>query len=53
MLAWTPYAIVSMWGAFGNASVIPGAAQGLPAVIAKCSMILNPLVYVASNKSHR
>ena len=53
VLAWTPYAIVSMWGAFGDASIIPQAALGFPAVLAKCSMMMNPLVYVAANRSHR
>ncbi|XP_067936266.1 melanopsin-A-like isoform X2 [Watersipora subatra] len=53
MLVWTPYAIVSFVGAFGDGAAIPMAARGIPAVLAKCSFVLNPLLYVASNKDHR
>uniref|UniRef100_A0ABM5G5N9 Opsin-5-like n=1 Tax=Pogona vitticeps TaxID=103695 RepID=A0ABM5G5N9_9SAUR len=46
LAAWTPYAIVSMWAAFGDASQIPVLAFALSAVFAKSSATYNPLVYL-------
>ncbi|XP_067937044.1 visual pigment-like receptor peropsin [Watersipora subatra] len=53
MMAWSPYAIVSFIGVFGNGNAIPMAARGLPAILAKFSFVVNPLLYVLSNKEHR
>ncbi|XP_067937045.1 visual pigment-like receptor peropsin [Watersipora subatra] len=53
MMAWSPYAIVSFIGVFGNGAAIPMAARGLPAILAKFSFVVNPLLYVLSNKEHR
>ena len=53
MMAWSPYAIVSMIGTFSDATAIPPAARGFPAVLAKFSFVVNPLLYVLTNKEHR
>ncbi|XP_053250195.1 opsin-5-like [Podarcis raffonei] len=46
LAAWTPYAIVAMWSAFGDASQVPVLAFALSAVFAKSSATYNPLVYL-------
>ncbi|XP_026520651.1 opsin-5-like [Notechis scutatus] len=46
LAAWTPYAIVAMWAAFGDASKVPILAFALSAVCAKSSATYNPLVYL-------
>ncbi|XP_042320014.1 opsin-5-like [Sceloporus undulatus] len=46
LAAWTPYAIVAMWSAFGDASQVPVLAFALCAVFAKSSATYNPLVYL-------
>uniref|UniRef100_A0A8C6UX21 Opsin 7, group member a n=1 Tax=Neogobius melanostomus TaxID=47308 RepID=A0A8C6UX21_9GOBI len=40
--AWSPYAIVSMWAAFGQVDSIPPLAFAFPAMFAKSSTIYNP-----------
>ncbi|KAM9720271.1 opsin 7, group member a [Menidia menidia] len=44
--AWSPYAIVSMWAAFGRIENIPPLAFAMPAMFAKSSTIYNPVVYL-------
>uniref|UniRef100_A0A8C6V5H6 G-protein coupled receptors family 1 profile domain-containing protein n=1 Tax=Naja naja TaxID=35670 RepID=A0A8C6V5H6_NAJNA len=46
LAAWTPYAIVAMWAAFGDASKVPILAFALSAICAKSSATYNPLVYL-------
>ncbi|CAM5152755.1 unnamed protein product [Eretmochelys imbricata] len=46
LAAWTPYAIVAMWAAFGDANQVPVLAFALSAVFAKSSTTYNPLVYL-------
>uniref|UniRef100_A0A8C8SDI3 G-protein coupled receptors family 1 profile domain-containing protein n=1 Tax=Pelusios castaneus TaxID=367368 RepID=A0A8C8SDI3_9SAUR len=46
LAAWTPYAIVAMWAAFGDASQVPALAFAVSAVFAKSSTTYNPLVYL-------
>ncbi|KAJ4936608.1 hypothetical protein JOQ06_001197 [Pogonophryne albipinna] len=44
--AWSPYAVVSMWAAFGHVENIPPLAFALPAMFAKSSTIYNPIIYL-------
>ncbi|XP_040026348.2 opsin 7, group member a [Gasterosteus aculeatus] len=44
--AWSPYAAVSMWAAFGHIENIPPLAFALPAMFAKSSTIYNPIIYL-------
>ncbi|ESO95853.1 hypothetical protein LOTGIDRAFT_64356, partial [Lottia gigantea] len=51
--AWMPYTVVSFYGAFyGQGSVAP-ALGTMPALFAKCAGLLNPIIYVATNKQFR
>ncbi|XP_030017023.1 opsin 7, group member a [Sphaeramia orbicularis] len=44
LAAWSPYAIVSMWAAFGQIESIPPLAFAMPAMFAKSSTIYNPVI---------
>ncbi|XP_036375427.1 opsin-5-like [Megalops cyprinoides] len=44
--AWSPYAVVSMWAAFGHIENIPPLAFALPAMFAKSSTLYNPIIYL-------
>ncbi|XP_069507362.1 opsin-5-like [Ambystoma mexicanum] len=46
LAAWTPYAIVAMWAALGDADQVPSFAFALCAVCAKSSTLYNPVVYL-------
>lgn len=51
--AWSPYAVVAMWAAFGDASQVPPDAFALAAVFAKSSTIYNPMVYLLCKPNFR
>nr|ASM47594.1 xenopsin [Leptochiton asellus] len=53
LISWTPYAVVSLWAAIGNPDDISPLAGTLPAILAKSSIIWNPIIYVATNKQFR
>jgi len=44
--AWSPYAIIAMWAAFGPINKIPPLAFAVPAVFAKSSTLYNPAIYL-------
>lgn len=45
-VAWSPYAVVSMWAAFGRIENIPPLAFAVPAMFAKSSTVYNPIIYL-------
>ncbi|XP_019899143.1 opsin-5-like [Esox lucius] len=51
--AWSPYAVVSMWAAFGQNENIPPLAFALPAMFAKSSTIYNPIIYLMLRPNFR
>ncbi|KAM6990599.1 opsin 7, group member a [Tautogolabrus adspersus] len=51
--AWSPYAVVSMWAAFGHIENIPPVAFAMPAMFAKSSTIYNPIVYLMLRPNFR
>ncbi|KAJ8383578.1 hypothetical protein AAFF_G00219580 [Aldrovandia affinis] len=51
--AWSPYALVSMWAAFGRVEDIPPMAFAVPAVFAKSSTLYNPVVYLLLKPNFR
>lgn len=51
--AWTPYAVVSFYSAFGSAGAIPIVVEAIPSLFAKTSNIYNPIIYFFSYKSFR
>ncbi|XP_069808429.1 opsin-5-like [Dendropsophus ebraccatus] len=46
LLAWTPYAVVAMLAAFGDARDVPPVAFAMAAAFAKSSTLYNPVVYL-------
>ncbi|XP_009681344.1 opsin-5-like isoform X2 [Struthio camelus] len=51
--AWSPYAIIAMWAAFGSIDKIPPLAFAVPAVFAKSSTLYNPVVCLLLRPSFR
>ncbi|XP_024128954.1 opsin 7, group member a isoform X3 [Oryzias melastigma] len=51
--AWSPYALVSMWAAFGQIENIPPLAFAMPAMFAKSSTIYNPIIYLLLRPNFR
>ncbi|XP_054624207.1 opsin 7, group member a isoform X2 [Dunckerocampus dactyliophorus] len=52
-MAWSPYALMSMWAAFGNIENIPPLAFAMPAMFAKSSTIYNPIIYLMLRPNFR
>ncbi|XP_059157588.1 pinopsin-like [Physella acuta] len=50
---WMPYTIVSFIVAFAGSDIIPPLFSTIPPVIAKCQGLLDPIIYVATNKQMR
>lgn len=53
LAAWSPYAIVSMWAAFGNPDAVPPMAFAVAAIFAKSSTLYNPIVYLVFKPNFR
>ncbi|XP_030608538.1 opsin 7, group member a [Archocentrus centrarchus] len=53
LAAWSPYAVVSMWAAFGHIENISPAAFAIPAMFAKSSTIYNPIIYLMLRPNFR
>lgn len=51
--AWTPYAIVTMIGAFGDRTILTPFVTMVPAVCAKIVSCLDPWVYAISHPKYR
>ncbi|XP_039545839.1 opsin 7, group member b [Pimephales promelas] len=53
LMAWSPYAVVSMWAAFSDPDLVPPLAFALAAMFAKSSTLYNPMVYLVFKPSFR
>ncbi|XP_034732348.1 opsin 7, group member b [Etheostoma cragini] len=53
LTAWSPYAIVAMWAAFGNPTTVPPMAFALAAIFAKSSTLYNPIIYLVFKPNFR
>jgi len=53
LCTWTPYAIVTAIGCFGNQSFITPLVSQLPSFLAKTASCLNPVVYAVSHPKFR
>ncbi|XP_016114795.1 opsin-5-like [Sinocyclocheilus grahami] len=53
LMAWSPYAVVSMWAAFAEPDLVPPIAFALAAMFAKSSTLYNPMVYLVIKPSFR
>ncbi|XP_015710932.1 opsin-5-like [Coturnix japonica] len=51
--AWSPYAIIAMWAAFGSIDKIPPLAFAIPAVFAKSSTLYNPVIHLLLKPNFR
>nr|QYF06567.1 ciliary opsin [Macrobiotus sp.] len=49
LLAWMPYAVVSLIVVFGGDHLITASAAAAPAILAKSSIVYNPVIYVLTN----
>ncbi|KPP58146.1 opsin-5-like [Scleropages formosus] len=45
LIAWIPYAVVSVWSAFGEPNSVPIAVSVVPTLLAKSSAMYNPIIY--------
>ncbi|XP_010880466.2 opsin 8, group member b [Esox lucius] len=45
IVAWSPYAMVSLWSVFRSSELIPPEVSMLPCLFAKSSTVYNPLIY--------
>ncbi|XP_078354508.1 visual pigment-like receptor peropsin [Oculina patagonica] len=52
-VVWTPYGVVSFYLAFGKPEHISPLASTIPAIFAKTSVFLNPIIYVIRYKRFR
>nr|KAG5713825.1 hypothetical protein BaRGS_024452 [Batillaria attramentaria] len=53
LISWVPYAIVSFLETFTARHVVSDVVETFPAIIAKCSAIWNPIIYIATNIQFR
>ncbi|XP_017553679.1 opsin 7, group member b isoform X1 [Pygocentrus nattereri] len=53
LVAWSPYAAVSMWAAFVNPNMVPPVAFAFAAIFAKSSTLYNPMVYLGFKPNFR
>nr|AAP72140.1 G protein-coupled receptor 136 [Rattus norvegicus] len=45
LIAWIPYAVVSVWSAFGRPNSIPIQLSVVPTLLAKSAAMYNPIIY--------
>ncbi|XP_061099563.1 opsin-5 isoform X1 [Conger conger] len=45
LIAWIPYAVVSVWSAFGEHDSVPIPVSVIPTLLAKSSAMYNPIIY--------
>nr|KAG5713784.1 hypothetical protein BaRGS_024411 [Batillaria attramentaria] len=50
---WTPFAVVALIGAFGDARLVTPLVSVLPGVLAKISTVINPILYAIGHPQYR
>ncbi|XP_015268538.1 PREDICTED: opsin-5-like [Gekko japonicus] len=45
LIAWIPYAVVSVWSAFGRPNSVPIKVSVIPTLLAKSAAMYNPIIY--------
>ena len=53
VVSWTPYVFAAMWVTFHGLENTSSSVVLVPAVIAKCSIIWNPIIYIYRNRRYR
>ncbi|XP_039766083.1 opsin-5-like [Ornithorhynchus anatinus] len=51
IVAWSPYAVISMWSAFGHS--VPNLTSVLASLFAKSASFYNPIIYFGMNSKFR
>ncbi|KAM4772586.1 opsin-5 [Rhinophrynus dorsalis] len=49
LIAWIPYAVVSVWSAFGQPDSVPIELSVVPTMLAKSASMYNPIIYQVIN----
>ncbi|KAK9411016.1 OPN5: Opsin-5 [Crotalus adamanteus] len=49
LIAWIPYAVVSVWSAFGKPDSVPIRISVVPTLLAKSAAMYNPIIYQVIN----
>lgn len=52
-VSWTPYAIISVIGQFGNQTTVTPLSSAIPGIFAKMSSFLNPIFYTLIHSKYR
>lgn len=53
LVCWMPYAVFSVLYAFGDDKQVPIEATTIPALMAKASSFLNPIIYMVASRKYR
>ncbi|XP_045202610.1 opsin-5-like [Mercenaria mercenaria] len=53
LLSWMPYAVVSMWTAYGDVTMLPIRFTATAVLLAKSSTVVNPVIYFLMSKKFR
>lgn len=53
LLSWMPYAVVSMWTAYGVGETVPIHFTVIAVLLAKSSIVINPVIYFLMSKKFR
>ncbi|XP_070557899.1 visual pigment-like receptor peropsin [Ptychodera flava] len=53
LISWTPYSVVALMSTFGDPKYISATSATIPAILAKTSIIYNPIIYVVMNRNFR
>ncbi|XP_046443719.1 opsin-5-like isoform X1 [Daphnia pulex] len=53
LIAWLPYACISLWSTYGDVSAIPLWITPIPVLLAKSSIAYNPIIYVLLTRRYR
>ena len=53
LVSWMPYAVVSIWAAYGDPSILPIRITLVAVLLAKSSTVVNPIIYFLLSKKFR
>ena len=53
LVSWMPYAVVSMWTAYGDPTMLPTRLTVLAVLLAKTSTVINPTIYFMMSRKFR
>lgn len=53
MLCWMPYGIMALMVTFGKSGLVSPMASVVPAILAKFSTVVNPVIYMFFNNQVR